>query len=65
MVDVFLVVSICFFSVFLLGGVVILLIKFSHPDDHNQAWVPKIITVRVCVWMCVSVRCVRESCGVL
>ena len=45
MVDVLLVVSIIVALGILLVGGVYLLVYYQHPDDHNEAWIPKIVVI--------------------
>ncbi len=40
-----LIVFVVVIAVLLLLGAVMLLAYFGHPDDKNEAWVPKFITV--------------------
>jgi LMBR1 domain-containing protein 1 len=45
MVDVFLVVSmVVAFFILLIGGFY-LLVYYQHPDDHNEAWIPKLVVL--------------------
>ena len=45
MVDVFLVVStvVAFFILFVIA--LYLLVYYQHPDDHNEAWIPKLVVI--------------------
>ena len=42
---IFLIVVASIVSVLVLFFTIVALIKFQHPDDRNQAWLPKIIVV--------------------
>lgn len=42
---IFLIVVSAVFAILILALSVVSLIKFTHPDDKNQAWLPKIIVV--------------------
>jgi hypothetical protein len=45
MVDFLLVVSILVALAVLSIGAVYLLVYYQHPDDHNEAWVPKLVVI--------------------
>lgn len=45
MVDVFLVICTLVGLAILLVISVYLLVYYQHPDDHNEAWVPKIVVI--------------------
>lgn len=53
MVSAFLIVSIIIIAPLVLFCCLLLLAYFGHPDDHNQAWIPKIITV-IGLWLAFS-----------
>ncbi len=46
-VDAFLVIVVIVMAVLLGVAVVLLMIKFGHPDDKNVAKFPKVVTVRL------------------
>ena len=45
MADVFLIVAISVALVILLVSSLYLLVYYQHPDDHNEAYVPKIVVM--------------------
>mmetsp|Transcript_11916 Transcript_11916/g.26664 ORF Transcript_11916/g.26664 Transcript_11916/m.26664 type:complete len:97 (+) Transcript_11916:159-449(+) len=45
MVDVFLVIAIIVAFAILLIGAVYLLVYYQHPDDHNDAYIPKFVVI--------------------
>ena len=45
MVDVLLVVSIIVAFAILCVAAVYLLVYYQHPDDHNEAWIPKFVVI--------------------
>ena len=45
MVDVLLVVSILAALAILVVAGVYLLVYYQHPDDHNEAWIPKLVVI--------------------
>jgi LMBR1 domain-containing protein 1 len=51
MIDVWLIVTMIVVSVLVLVGSIYFLVYFQSPEDHNQAWIPKIVTV---IGMCAA-----------
>jgi hypothetical protein len=47
MVSILMVLAIVVLGPVLLGLCVMLLVYFVHPDDRNEAWIPKIVVVRI------------------
>lgn len=45
MVDLLLVLSIVVALAILCVGAVYLLVYYQHPDDHNEAWIPKLVVI--------------------
>lgn len=45
MADIFLIVSVVVALVVLLIAAVYLLVHYQHPDDHNEAYIPKLIVI--------------------
>lgn len=45
MVDLLLVLSVVVAIFILIIGAVYLLVYYQHPDDHNEAWIPKLIVI--------------------
>ena len=45
MVDVLLVVSILVAFAILCVAAVYLLVYYQHPDDRNEAWIPKLVVI--------------------
>ena len=45
MVDVFLVVSTIVAFIILFVVALYLLVYYQHPDDHNEAWLPKFVVM--------------------
>jgi LMBR1 domain-containing protein 1 len=50
MVDAFLIVTAIIFALLLLGGSFMLLVYFSHPDDRNEAYFPKVVVITA-LWL--------------
>lgn len=44
-VETFLIICAIVVSVFILGIAIVMIIKFQHPDDKLQAWIPKIVVI--------------------
>jgi len=45
MVDVFLIVATVVVSIILLVIGVYLIVHYQHPDDHNDAYIPKLVVL--------------------
>ena len=45
MVDLLLVLSIVVAFAILCVSALYLLVYYQHPDDHNEAWVPKLVVI--------------------
>eukprot|EP00762_Andalucia_godoyi_P000572 ANDGO_05419.mRNA.1 LIMR family protein DDB_G0293610 len=61
MLNVWIIVSMCIVALLILIASIYFLVYFSSPDDHNQAWIPKIVVVLGLCFSCFVVLLLPAS----